>query len=96
MKAFKILLISYAVFLMSFLALFCWFIAPEYFACKKTMYEGEQGLTIFGDTVDCSCENQAFGEAIFEGLGMILIIGFLLLLVGWFFYLKIKKRRLIS
>ncbi|WP_235527348.1 VanW family protein [Pedobacter sp. Leaf41] len=96
MKAFKILLISYAAFLFLLLGLFCWLIAPEYFACEKTMFEGEQGLTIFGDKVDCSGENQAFGEAIFQASLLVLVIGFLFLIVGWYFYSKGKKKMLIS
>ncbi|RZJ70799.1 MAG: hypothetical protein EOO47_23235 [Flavobacterium sp.] len=91
MKAFKILLIFYAALFLSLLSLFCWLIAPQYFACKRTMFEGEQGLTIFGDKVDCSGENQAFGESIFEASLLVLVVGFLVLIVGWYFFLKAKR-----
>ncbi|MCZ4244134.1 hypothetical protein [Pedobacter punctiformis] len=73
MNVLKIFYVLLIVFFVTGLLLFLVFVLPEYMACNKTMYEGEKGITFFGDEIDCGCENQAFGEALTQLFATILI-----------------------
>lgn len=65
-------------------------IVPEYLACDKTMFEGQNGVDIWGSEIDCNCESQAFGEMFFQMVSIV-IIAFLLLLIR-LFYLTYKLK----
>ncbi len=75
-----ILLTCYGILLPIYLGIIC----PEYWACRKCIYEGAMGTDIWGNSVQCFGDSKAFGEAIFQfssflvsGLTAVLIVIFL-------------------
>jgi len=93
MKLLKAILIILGIFTLIVLLLWGVFILPEYLACSKTMYEGQKGITFWGDEVDCTCENEAFIEAFFQMFSLIIALLVTVLVAVYIMY-KRKKQRL--
>ena len=66
-------------------------IVPEYLACDKTMFEGENGIDIWGSEIDCNCESQAFGEMFFQMVTLVIIALSVLLFIIFSLIFRIKK-----
>lgn len=66
-------------------------IVPEYLACHKTMFEGQNGVDIWGSEIDCNCESQAFGEMFFQMVTMVITAFSLLLIVLFYLTYKLKN-----
>ena len=62
LKTLKIMKIIVLIILIPIVVFYLTVIVPEYLACDKTMFEGENGVDIWGSEIDCNCESQAFGE----------------------------------
>ena len=91
LKRLKIIKIVVLFIFVPILLFYLTIIVPEYLACDKTMFEGQKGVDIWGSEIDCGGENQAFGEAFFQMVSLILsVLSFILLLVFFFTY-QIKK-----
>jgi len=79
LKILKIIKIAVLIIFVPILLVYLGIIVPEYLACDKTMFEGQNGVDIWGSEIDCNCESQAFGEAFFQ-MFSIIIGGFIILL----------------
>ena len=58
---------------------------PEYLACVNCVYEGEMGVDIWGNEVQCFGESKELGQAFFQ-LASLIITGFTIVLVCLFLY----------
>ncbi len=91
LKILKIIQIVVLIILLPIFLFYLGIVVPEYLACDKSMFEGQKGVDIWGSEVDCSGENQAFGEAFFQ-LFSLIISGFLaILLTVLFLTYRIRK-----
>lgn len=62
-RAIKIILLTcYGILMPIYLGI----ILPEYWACRKCIYEGAMGTDIWGNSVQCFGDSKAFGEVIFQ------------------------------
>lgn len=52
--------------LIPILVFYIFLVAPDYLACKDSMYEGENGTDVWGASVDCSGESRAFSVGFFQ------------------------------
>lgn len=91
LKTLKIIKIAVSIIFVPIFLFYFGIIVPEYLACDKTMFEGQNGVDIWGSEIDCGCESQAFGEAFFQMFSLI-ISGFLAtLLTVLFLTYRIRK-----
>lgn len=81
LKILKTVKIVVVIILIPIIVFYLGIIVPEYLACDKTMFEGQNGIDVWGSEIDCDCENQAFGEVIFQMFSLI-ICGFLAILLA--------------
>jgi hypothetical protein len=91
LKILKIIKIPVLIIFVPILLFYLGIIVPEYLACDKTMFEGQNGVDIWGSEIDCNCESQAFGEAFFQMFSLIIGIFTIILFLAFFFTYKIKK-----
>lgn len=82
MKIIKILLL---IFYVPILLFYLGLVVPEYLACMNCIYEGEMGVDIWGNEVQCFGESKEIGQAFFQLLSLI-ITGFTIVLVCLFLY----------
>ena len=90
----KILKIIKFIVLIIFIPILLFYLAvivPEYLACDKTMFEGENGIDIWGSEIDCNCESQAFGEMFFQMVSIIIIAFLVLLFIIFSSIFRIQK-----
>lgn len=91
LKILKIINIVLIIILFPILILYFLLIIPEYVACNPTMAEGEKGIDIWGSSIDCNAENQAFATVFFQMFSMIVAgICFVLILIN-ILYFRLKK-----
>lgn len=84
LKILKTVKIVVVIILIPIIVFYLGIIVPEYLACDKIMFEGQNGIDVWGSEIDCDCENQAFGEAFFQMFSLI-ISGFLVILLSVLF-----------
>lgn len=89
LKFFSILLI---VILIPIALFYIFLIIPEYCACSQVKFEGEKGIDIYGDEIDCGGENQAFSEAFFQMFSMITGGISLVIIIINIFYYRLKRQ----
>lgn len=82
MKIIKILLL---IFYIPILLFYLGLVVPEYLACINCVYEGEMGVDIWGNEVQCFGESKELGQAFFQ-LASLIITGFTIVLVCLFLY----------
>ena len=90
MKIVKVLFILLTIFFIIFITLLLFVVLPEYFACKSVEGTVQNGITIFGNKVDCTGRGRAFEGEFYKTLFTILIIYSSLLVVFWKIYKKFK------
>lgn len=91
LKGLKIMKI---IVLMVFIPIFLFYLAiivPEYLACDKTMFDGQNGIDIWGSEIDCNCESQAFGEMFFQMVSIVIIAFLVLLFIIFSSIFRIQK-----
>ena len=92
LKLLKIINILLMVILTPILLIYVLLIIPEYSACNDSMFEGVNGVDIWGSTIDCDAESRAFSVAFFQMFSMIVGgISVVLILIN-IFYFRLKKR----
>jgi hypothetical protein len=92
LKILKVFLILIAIAFAIILLFYLGFIVPEYLACNKVIYEGENGIDIWGSEVDCGCESEALGEAIFQLFSIVVFISSFILVTIYIWFRKLKRK----
>ncbi len=87
MKIIKILLL---IFYISILLFYSGLVVPKYLTCINCVYEGEMGVDIWGNEVQCFGENKEIGKAFFQILSLF-IAGFTIVLACLFLHYNNKK-----
>ena len=87
----KAIAIFLLVFYIPILLFYLGIVIPEHFACNESMFEGENGISIWGDEVLCDGESKAFGKVLFQLISTV-VGGFsVILLIVFFLMYSIKK-----
>lgn len=91
LKILKFSNILLIVILIPILLFYFILIIPEYSACNEMMFEGEKGIDIWGNEIDCGGENQAFSEVFFQMFSVIIgLISIVLILIN-IIYFNLKE-----
>ena len=91
LKTLKIIKIIVLLIFVPILIFYLAIIVPEYLACDKTIFEGENGIDIWRSEIDCNCESQAFGEMFFQMVSLVIIAFSVLLFIIFSLTFQIKK-----